>query len=156
MILFGYQLTEVDMEQMHTAEPWGAEGLLKSDIPKDFFPHLFGCEDKEGYFPFGATHCKEDARRIVACVNALAGVSTEELEQSGFIGGLLEQVECSSITEKNMEGRLNIATIKSATIKAERDFAFDAIQHLIDEAKLTSAQYELCRQAIASREGVAR
>lgn len=62
-----------------------------------------------------------NARRIVACVNALAGVATEELEQSGFISGLLEQVECSTITRDNMEGRLNILIVKLAAMKEERD-----------------------------------
>lgn len=37
------------------------------------------------------------------------------------IGELKEQVECSNITEKNMEGRLNIATVKLASMTAERD-----------------------------------
>ena len=32
-----------------------------------------------------------NARRIVACVNACAGVTTEELEQGGFVAGLIEQ-----------------------------------------------------------------
>ena len=29
-------------------------------------------------------------------------------------------------------------------------FLLDVINHIVDEAKLTSSQYELCRQAIAS------
>ena len=33
-----------------------------------------------------------NARRIVACVNACAGVATEELEQGGFVAGLLERL----------------------------------------------------------------
>ena len=32
-------------------------------------------------------------------------------------------------------------------------FLLDVINHIIDEAKLTSSQYELCRQAIASSKG---
>lgn len=42
----------------------------------------------------------------------------------------------------------NIST-PAGVIKKQRDFAADVIQHLIDEAKLTDAQYELCRQALA-------
>ena len=34
-----------------------------------------------------------NARRIVACVNACAGVTTEELEQGGFVAGLVERLE---------------------------------------------------------------
>ena len=32
-------------------------------------------------------------------------------------------------------------------------FLLDVINHIIDEAKLTSSQYELCRQAIARVKG---
>lgn len=34
-----------------------------------------------------------NARRIVACVNACAGVTTKELEQGGFVAGLIERLE---------------------------------------------------------------
>jgi hypothetical protein len=36
---------------------------------------------------------KTDARRIAACVNACTGVTTEELEQGGFVAGLVERLE---------------------------------------------------------------
>lgn len=35
----------------------------------------------------------ESVRRIVACVNACEGVTTEELEQGGFVPGLIERIE---------------------------------------------------------------
>ena len=42
--------------------------------------------------PVAIASGKENARRIVACANACAGVTTEELEQGGFVAGLLERL----------------------------------------------------------------
>jgi hypothetical protein len=42
-----------------------------------------------------------------------------------------------------------IAEINS--LERELVFTRDVIRHLVDEAKLTSSQYELCRQALCGR-----
>jgi hypothetical protein len=56
---------------------------------------------------------KNDARRIVACVNACAGVTTEELEQGGFVSGLIEQrdelAKLCNYNERLMQDCLRLA-----------------------------------------------
>ena len=51
-------------------------------------------------------------------------------------------------------------TSKNARLRAllvlrnkQRDELLDVINHIVNEVKLTSSQYELCRQAIASAKG---
>lgn len=105
----------------HTKEPWEAF----CDVCESSTPH----PDSEPIVRIGF----DDYVRARACVNALAGVTTEELEQSGFIGGLLEQVECSTITRDNMEGRLNIATVKLAAMKEQRDDLLAALEMAVKE-----------------------
>ena len=52
-----------------------------------------------------------NARRIVACVNACAGVTTEELEQGGFVTGLIERLEEKERQRDALQEELeNIAT----------------------------------------------
>ncbi len=63
------------MKTKHTPEPWKVKedkmaGLLAWDI-----------DSNSGLITFESLISQEDARRIVACVNACAGISTEELEK---------------------------------------------------------------------------
>lgn len=52
-----------------------------------------------------------NARRIVACVNACAGVTTEELERGGFVSGLIERLEEKERQRDALQEELeNIAT----------------------------------------------
>ena len=64
-------------EQKHTAEPWLVEGLMGTD--SSGMHALFHC----GVGLRHGSYIKEqeaNARRIVACVNACAGISTELLK----------------------------------------------------------------------------
>lgn len=79
----------------HTKEPWEwsehkfnappFEGTLDNECG------IYPPDGENG--PVAIASGKNDARRIVACVNACAGVATEELEQSGFVAGLVERLE---------------------------------------------------------------
>lgn len=76
---------------MHTKEPWSVDEI-------DYKSHQFyirGSHDNGKPMTFGlgaVAHMprsrllptKENARRIVACVNACAGIPTELVEQGGF------------------------------------------------------------------------
>ena len=53
--------------------------------------------------PVAIASGKENARRIVACANACAGVTTEELEQGGFVAGLLERLAEGSRSNDGLE-----------------------------------------------------
>lgn len=71
----------------HTPEPWrGSE----TGLPKEAPVSIWG---NPGNASFVCRVNEADARRIVACVNALAGISTERLEQlrPGELARLLEQ-----------------------------------------------------------------
>lgn len=75
-------MTEVEEKVKHTPEPWASD---KRD------PVLFQdvlILDSNGK-SIGKVWRSEDTLRIVACVNACAGISTEALEQ-GVIGALIE------------------------------------------------------------------
>jgi len=61
--------------------------------------------------PVAIASGKENARRIVACANACAGVTTEELEQGGFVTGLIERLEEKERQRDALQEELeNIAT----------------------------------------------
>ncbi|WP_243546177.1 hypothetical protein [Pseudodesulfovibrio tunisiensis] len=70
-----------------TPTPWrvGTHGEIVTDSTKG----LRCDEDMRQYYGgnlVAESITKENARRIVACVNALAGIPTEILEQKGLIG----------------------------------------------------------------------
>ena len=68
----------------HTKEPWRVElsWITGSDGKRITCPTACMSRDDD--------ENEANERRIVACVNACAGVATEELEQSGFVAGLVE------------------------------------------------------------------
>ena len=71
----------------HTKEPWRVElsWITGSDGKRITCPTACMSRDDD--------ENEANERRIVACVNACAGVATEELEQSGFVAGLVERLE---------------------------------------------------------------
>lgn len=64
----------------HTPEPWHAPGLgeIHSADHGDIAQICFAVNDE------GACGTEADARRIVACVNACAGIPTDDLERWGI------------------------------------------------------------------------
>ena len=75
----------------HTVEPWSYHRTNGS--PTTGMHMIAG--GKPGYLAevrdCGSGDVGQNARRIVACVNACAGVTTDELEHGGFVSGLIEQ-----------------------------------------------------------------
>lgn len=73
----------------HTPEPWGVFQDASGDVfvsskVTSFHIAEVGSEDDETVIP--------DASRIVACVNACRGLSTEELEQKGLVSAVGTQL----------------------------------------------------------------
>lgn len=112
----------------HTKEPWAAfsDGKREMNNVTHFIRSEAGDLVAYGHLS------EDDAKRIVACVNACKRISTDILEGVAACGGishepietirdLQEQVECSTITRDNMEGRLNILIVKLAAMKEDRD-----------------------------------
>jgi hypothetical protein len=83
------------MRVEHTAEPWEwSEHKFNAPPFEGTLEHecgIYPVPDGE-IGPAAIASGKDNARRIVACVNACAGVTTEELEQGGFVSGLLERI----------------------------------------------------------------
>lgn len=67
-------------EQKHTPEPWAAyqDGKIEFGNINHFIKSLAGDLVSYGHLS------KDDARRIVACVNACAGIDTSHLEKYGL------------------------------------------------------------------------
>ncbi len=64
-------------QQQHTQEPWRAnDAQADIDGPNGEPVAVCYCNDESG------DDAKENARRIVACVNACAGISTANLEEN--------------------------------------------------------------------------
>ena len=73
----------------HTPEPWRSEGLTILDADG----HIIFRMDVSFYLP---EERKDAARRIVACVNACAGFSTETLELIASVGGMQHKMTATA------------------------------------------------------------
>lgn len=95
----------------HTPEPWHAPGLgeIHSANHEDIAQICFA--DPE----YSACGTEEDARRIVACINAAEGISTEALEASKDFA------------------KAGIATVRS--IEAQRDELAEALHSAVEVIK---------------------
>lgn len=91
------------MEKKHTPEPWAIrrtwDGKPVLDIEGPLPDH---CHEI-ARLPIFTTRVEANARRIVACVNACAGISTEDIE-SGKLGNILagrifDQIPHSQMSE---------------------------------------------------------
>lgn len=82
------------MEKLHTPEPWD-QGLY--DNPKRLALAIFD----ERHDEVAVSDTVETARRIVACVNACAGIETERLEKNASdpIAGLFGRMASRLTTE---------------------------------------------------------
>lgn len=119
------------MMSKHTAEPWSQET-----------PHDHLVIDGAGYL---AADCArpEDARRIVACVNACEGISTEQLDSWASMGRPILQ----SLKELKDE----------ADREAEQcDALFDALLTAIDHIDMAELDVSHCKDAARIRDAVAK
>lgn len=79
------------MTRQHTPEPWtvSEKTLVRLDCAYLIRPV------NETNYEYGATLAatsQQDARRIVACVNACRGLPTDELEQKGLVAAVGTQL----------------------------------------------------------------
>lgn len=79
------------MENRHAAEPWFAVGSWV-ESQNDGAPDICTCDPAsmgQAHFGQSLDVAFHNARRIVACVNACAGITTDELESIPSTGGML-------------------------------------------------------------------
>jgi radical SAM superfamily enzyme len=75
-------------EQLHTQEPWNLGGIDETDVDaihEETKTTIAECYDHKS---IGRSNSKANARRIAACVNALAGIPTEVLEGANTISAV--------------------------------------------------------------------
>ena len=113
------------MSEQHTKEPWKVSGT----------EHIVA-----GGNYVVALDCKpEDARRIVACVNACAGFSIEELEGASlFNDSISAQDEIDSLKSEVEDMKLIIATDTGtesavAAMQKQRDELLAALESILPE-----------------------
>lgn len=80
------------MNAKHTKEPWRVSGTGHLCSGKTVIPY---------------DDLKQDARRIVACVNACNGISTEDIEQRGVV--ITPKNEMPALTLKYRQALKRIA-----------------------------------------------
>ena len=88
------------MNTEHTPEPWRYVEMYEECIPKVLATGPTGYPECTASVPVWRRNIKEanaNARRIVACVNACAGIPTEALEQ--FLPGLVKDAVAFATNE---------------------------------------------------------
>lgn len=100
----------------HTPEPWSlleAGDCIKHQVPVSSDRTSILTIATEGAIAFGAVYSADDARRIVACVNACRGLSTDELVQHGLVSAvgteLLELEQQRDELLAALQGMIDIA-----------------------------------------------
>ena len=100
----------------HTPEPWSlleAGDSIKHQVPVSSDRTSILTIATEGAIAFGAVYSADDARRIVACVNACRGLSTDELEQHGLVSAVgYELIELTKQRDEllaALQGMIDIA-----------------------------------------------
>jgi hypothetical protein len=130
-------------EAKHTPEPWESRdhGTRTLKVASNVAIHDAG-NMTLAVLPIGGFRVHEDARRIVACVNACQGLSTEALES-----GALESarnyaraaIECLEENEDLDEVALRLARTTLARLEAR------------DDDETTAAKMELVHQKTHGR-----
>ena len=98
----------------HTPEPWSlleAGDSIKHQVPVSSDRTSILTIATEGAIAFGAVYSADDARRIVACVNACRGLSTDELEQHGLVSAVgYELMELTKQRDELLEAAKAVVT----------------------------------------------
>lgn len=132
------------MSAQHTPEPWEAV----TPCPGECCWHLQSVNNDMG--PWGHINNPEmreaDARRIVACVNACSGVSTEILED----GARNDWADLLSSMEKQRDKLL--AEMKTAVDRLQFHYENPANSHTDIPQKMTAKALRTCKSLIASIE----
>ena len=104
----------------HTKEPWAYHTRGNYGAGEEADLSVEKLDSARGYLGL------DDARRIVACVNTCAGISTESLEQGG-VGSILSlglsELKRGDVAEKQRDELL--AAAEAIEINAEECMDFD-------------------------------
>lgn len=124
----------------HTPEPWvlfEVGDRFKHQCPASSDKHSILTVASEDDMHFGAVYKDEDARRIVACVNAFAGID-------------IEHIECMPTDVKTLAQAFVQMTL-------QRDELLQALIHLHHNAKASGAEMglalDVAKDAIAKVKG---
>lgn len=71
----------MESKMKHTPGPWSVKDSEEGLLYRDLISYELGCQNMLAS-TYGV-NCEQDARRIVACVNACKHYSTEDLEEVG-------------------------------------------------------------------------
>ena len=102
----------------HTPEPWSlleAGDSIKHQVPVSSDRTSILTIATEGAIAFGAVYSADDARRIVACVNACEGMETEHLENQSMLG-------------ETLLDRFNLLKIEAGKLTKQRDELLEALE----------------------------
>ena len=101
----------------HTPEPWRSEGLTILDADG----HIIFRMDVSFYLP---EERKDAARRIVACVNACAGFSTETLELIASVGGMQHKMTATAAVASQRDELLAALDVALENLRPHGDNCF--------------------------------
>jgi hypothetical protein len=120
----------------HTQEPWSTfDAGSAIHIDQASGPGFVGSIT---VFPHRDDECRENARRIVAAVNACAGISTELLEHGLGLGAILnsEAIEYAEIEKQRDELLAALELIYSWARNWDSEFMNDPEWKDIDEPRI--------------------
>lgn len=128
------------MSAKHTPTPWrvGRPGTVVSDSHIEHGPGGCDCVEYYGGHLIAESITSANSRRIVACVNACEGISTESLERSDVIA--------------SMQG-------ERRRLETQRDDLLTALHRLLcaaDAQAITLDERAAARAAIAKAEGAGK
>ena len=115
----------------HTKEPWYAVGAWVEN-PNDDAPDICNCDPAamaQAHFDQSYEVTCANARRIVACVNACAGIETHELELMTGRMSIASQIKACDAIYATAEAK---ATRRSKFAR-QRDELLAAIEQTLDE-----------------------
>lgn len=123
---------------MHTKEPWAITGYT-----------VFGQDENEVSIEAGSTFItsahKDDARRIVACVNACRPFTTESLEMHGLAGitSSTERIlreQCDTAMDEHIAAGKHIEELEQ-----QRDELLAALESAVEAIRLFRNERQLAQ-----------
>jgi len=130
----------------HSKEPWA----VCTEAPNDYWYVGRSIES----VPIGSriadtcvldANAKENARRIVACVNACAGIPNETLDSSMFRNAILLKSTYLDLQKERDELRTKLAQAEAA-LKVKDDALYDAIEMVGHVDNIKRLHTALCIQ----------
>ena len=126
------------MSTKHTPGPWKASFTKLSEVQAENGALIARCNKLNSL-----TNLQANARRIVACVNACEGISTENLEQNRPVLWVVQQYN-AAIKQRDelLEALHQIAAIRKKAKKEHCDNVFNAEAEQIAKAAIAKATGE--------------